>query len=61
MNSPGGAATQISAFGETGKAIAAALGLSQKTVSTYRMRVLKKLGLSNSAQLVRYAERYGPV
>jgi len=33
---------------------AAALGLSPKTVSTYRTRLLEKLGLETNAELVRY-------
>ena len=52
---------QLTASGQTGKAIAQALDLSQKTVGTYRMRIRKKLGLESSAELVRYAERYGPL
>jgi DNA-binding NarL/FixJ family response regulator len=35
--------------------IATHLKLSPKTVSTYRARILKKLGLRNTAQLMRYA------
>lgn len=35
-------------------AIAEALHLSPKTVSTYRARVLEKLGLRNNAELTRY-------
>jgi DNA-binding NarL/FixJ family response regulator len=35
--------------------IAGALGLSPKTVSTYRLRVLQKLGLETNADLVRFA------
>jgi DNA-binding NarL/FixJ family response regulator len=31
------------------------LGLSVKTVSTYRSRVLEKLGMRTSAELMRYA------
>jgi DNA-binding NarL/FixJ family response regulator len=46
---------QLTAHGHTGKAIAGTLGVSQKTVSTYRARVLKKLGMSSVAELVRYA------
>lgn len=34
--------------------IANDLGLSPKTVSTYRLRLLQKLGLESNAQLVRY-------
>lgn len=40
---------------------AAELTLSPKTVSTYRLRVLKKLGLENTAELVRYAVQHGLV
>jgi two-component system invasion response regulator UvrY len=35
--------------------IATELGLSEKTVSTYRTRILEKLSLSTTAQLIRYA------
>ena len=35
--------------------IASALGLSPKTVSTYRTRILRKLELHTSAELIRYA------
>ncbi len=35
--------------------IARELGLSVKTVSTYRSRVLEKLGMKNNAELMRYA------
>ena len=35
--------------------IARALGLSVKTVSTYRTRVLEKLGMKTNAELMRYA------
>lgn len=37
------------------KDIAAELYLSEKTVSTYRTRVLEKLGLRTTADLIRYA------
>jgi DNA-binding NarL/FixJ family response regulator len=37
------------------KRIAAELNLSAKTVSTYRSRVLQKLGLTSNADLTRYA------
>jgi DNA-binding CsgD family transcriptional regulator len=33
--------------------------LSVKTVSTYRMRVLEKLGMRTSAELMRYAIENG--
>jgi len=41
------------------KEIAGALGLSPKTVSTYRSRVLTKLDASTNADLVRYAAAHG--
>ena len=39
----------------TVKEIAAVLGLSEKTISTYRTRILIKLGLKSTADLIRYA------
>ena len=43
-------------------AIATELSLSVPTVSTYRARVLQKLGLRTTAEVVRYAieHRLGP-
>ena len=41
--------------GESVKEIAAFLKLSSKTVSTYRTRLLEKLGLKTTADLIRYA------
>jgi DNA-binding CsgD family transcriptional regulator len=41
--------------GRTVKEIAARLALSEKTISTYRNRILIKLGLKSTADLVRYA------
>jgi len=41
--------------GRTVSEIAAELGLSVKTVSTYRVRVLEKLGMRTTAELMRYA------
>jgi two-component system invasion response regulator UvrY len=43
------------AAGRATKEIAAELCLSPKTVSTYRARVLSKLGLATTAELIRYA------
>jgi DNA-binding NarL/FixJ family response regulator len=45
--------------GGTVSGIARELGLSVKTVSTYRSRILRKLGLSSNADLVKYAVRNG--
>ncbi len=41
--------------------IAAQLSLSVKTVSTYRTRILEKMGISSNAQLMRYALEHGLV
>ena len=46
------------ALGSTVSAIAAELSLSVKTVSTYRARVLEKMGLRNNAELMQYAFRH---
>jgi two-component system invasion response regulator UvrY len=43
------------AAGMRGKQIATELRVSPKTVSTYRTRILKKLGLRTTADLVRFA------
>jgi Response regulator containing a CheY-like receiver domain and an HTH DNA-binding domain len=45
--------------GLTVSEIAAELAISAKTVSTYRTRVLEKMGVTSNADLVRYAARYG--
>jgi DNA-binding NarL/FixJ family response regulator len=39
--------------------IAARLDLSVKTISTYRTRILEKMGLTSNAQLIRYALEHG--
>lgn len=41
--------------------IAAQLKLSVKTVSTYRTRILEKMGLRSNAELMQYAVRHGLV
>jgi two-component system, NarL family, invasion response regulator UvrY len=43
------------AAGQTVSEVASELHLSIKTVSTYRTRILAKLGLKNNAALMRYA------
>jgi DNA-binding NarL/FixJ family response regulator len=50
---------QYIAQGYSYKEIATKLALSAKTVDTYRIRALKKLGLPNRAALVRYALEHG--
>jgi len=42
-------------LGRTVKEVAAGLALSEKTVSTYRTRILTKLDLKSTAELIRYA------
>jgi two-component system invasion response regulator UvrY len=49
------------AAGRTVKDIAAELCLSDKTISTYRARILEKLDLKSNAELVRYGVREGLV
>jgi two-component system, NarL family, invasion response regulator UvrY len=41
--------------GRSVKEVGADLGISAKTVSTYRTRLLEKLGLTTTADLIRYA------
>jgi DNA-binding NarL/FixJ family response regulator len=43
------------ASGKTVKQIGDEIGLSVKTVSTYRARILEKTGLKTTAELIRYA------
>jgi len=45
--------------GQMAKAIAWGLHLSPKTVSTYRTRILEKLDLHTTADLIRYALKHG--
>lgn len=49
------------ASGRTVKEVGIELSLSIKTVSTYRSRILEKLGLRNNSQLMRYAVRHALV
>jgi two-component system response regulator NreC len=46
---------ELVAQGYTNQQIADQLGLSVKTVETYRSRLIEKLGLRNRAELVRFA------
>ncbi|HEY2855270.1 MAG TPA: helix-turn-helix transcriptional regulator [Gemmatimonadaceae bacterium] len=45
--------------GRTVKELAQELGLSPKTVSRYRARLMEKLGLTANSDLVRYSAEYG--
>jgi len=47
------------ASGKTITEIAVELSLSVKTVSTYRVRILTKLSLRNTAEIIRYAFEHG--
>jgi DNA-binding NarL/FixJ family response regulator len=47
------------AGGKCTKEVALALGLSAKTVETYRKRIMDKLDVHNVAQLTHYAIREG--
>jgi two-component system invasion response regulator UvrY len=49
------------ASGKTATGIAGELSLSVKTISTYRARILEKLGVRNSAEIAQYAIRNGLV
>jgi DNA-binding NarL/FixJ family response regulator len=49
------------ASGRSVREIAAELSLSVKTVSTYRARALRKMGLRTNAELMRYAIHHGLV
>jgi DNA-binding NarL/FixJ family response regulator len=48
---------RLIASGESVREIADALCLSDKTVSTYRARILEKMGLKSNAELIHYAMR----
>ena len=50
---------QLTVEGNTSAAIAEKLGLSPKTVETYRSRVMEKLGVEDITGLVRYAIIHG--
>lgn len=45
--------------GRSVKEVAAKLGLSPKTVSTYRTRLMEKMRFASTADLVRYAMQHG--
>ena len=46
---------RLVATGSTQKEVAAQLGLSEKTIATYRARIAAKLGLSTNVELTRWA------
>jgi DNA-binding NarL/FixJ family response regulator len=50
---------RLLAWGHSNKEIAGALGLSVKTVETYKVRIATKLGLRSRTEMVRFALRQG--
>ena len=50
---------RLLAAGKTVSEIAEELSLSPKTISTYRTRILEKLNLRNTAEIIRYAYEHG--
>jgi DNA-binding NarL/FixJ family response regulator len=50
---------RLIAEGRRNKEIASQLGITTKSVETYRSRLMKKLGYASAAELVRYAVREG--
>jgi DNA-binding NarL/FixJ family response regulator len=48
-------------LGKINKEVANELSLSVKTVSTYRARILEKMGMKTNAELTRYAIKNGLV
>jgi PAS domain S-box-containing protein len=52
---------RLIASGKTSREIADELSLSIKTISTYRVRALEKMGLRTNAELMRYAIHHGLV
>ncbi|MEN8212796.1 MAG: response regulator transcription factor [Pseudomonadota bacterium] len=50
---------KLIALGKSSKEIARLLGISPRTVDTYRQRLMSKLALNNLADVVRYAVRAG--
>ena len=47
------------AEGRTMKEVAAALGLSPRTVETHKYQIMEALGLPTTAELIRYALEHG--
>lgn len=50
---------RLVADGNTNLEVAAVLGLSPRTVETYRLRLMKKLGIEGLPSLIKYAIRTG--
>lgn len=54
-----GQVLRLIALGHTNQQVAGMLGLSVKTVETYKSRLMSKLGLTSRPALVRYALQHG--
>ena len=52
---------RLLAAGKGVNEIAAELCISNKTVSTHKTRLMEKLNLGNTAELVRYAMEHGSI
>lgn len=52
---------KLVAEGRSNAQVAVTLGLSPRTIETYRLRLMRKLGLEDLASLVKYAIRHGIV
>jgi DNA-binding NarL/FixJ family response regulator len=52
---------RLLALGKTNKEVAAALGISVKTVEAHRTQIMSRLNLQTFSELVRYAVRQGIV
>ena len=52
---------RLLAYGKSNKQVAAELDISEKTVETYRVRLMRKLGLGSVVEIARYAIRHGLV
>lgn len=50
---------QLFAEGKSAKEIAAAIGLSARTVEDHKYRLMESLGIDNSAELVHFAIKHG--
>jgi DNA-binding NarL/FixJ family response regulator len=50
---------KLVAEGKSNPEVAATIGLTPRTVETYRLRLMRKLGIENLPSLVRYAIRHG--
>jgi len=52
---------KLIALGHSSKEIGQIMGISPRTVDTYRNRLMQKLGLTSFADVIRYAVRTGMV